>query len=114
MHVVIRRGLLALLLICVAACQPLPQPFRRQPGERPPAALLRGKDSRARVRPITTGISMIDRMGVMEIFWYSLQLRRIAEGGNPRPGESGLWAFLKSVMKSGWGTFRTRRLRASA
>jgi len=79
-----------------------------------PAALLRGKDSRARVRPITTGISMIDRMGVMEIFWYSLQLRRIAEGGNPRPGESGLWAFLKSVLKSGWGTFRTRRLRASA
>jgi hypothetical protein len=41
MHVVIRRGLLALLLICVAACQPLPQPFRSQPGERPPAALLR-------------------------------------------------------------------------
>jgi hypothetical protein len=25
----------------VAACQPLPQPFRSQPGERPPAALLR-------------------------------------------------------------------------
>jgi len=79
-----------------------------------PAALLRGQDSLHQVRPIKTGISPIDRMGVMEIFWYSLQLRRIADGGEPRPGESGLWAFLKSVLNSGWGTFRTRRLRARA
>ena len=79
-----------------------------------PAALLRGQDSPQRVRPIKTGISMIDRMGVMEIFWYTLQLRRIAEGGDPHPGESGLWAFLKAAMKSGWGTFKTRRLRARA
>ena len=79
-----------------------------------PAALLRGQDSAHQVRPIKTGIPMIDKMGVMEIFWYSLQLRRIADGGDPRPGESGLWAFLKSVIKSGWGTFKTQRLRAKA
>ncbi|MFY7961339.1 MAG: hypothetical protein ACOVVK_14790 [Elsteraceae bacterium] len=41
MHVVIRCGLLALLLIWAAACQPLPQPFRSLPGERPPEVLLR-------------------------------------------------------------------------
>lgn len=79
-----------------------------------PVALLRGQNSLQRVRPIRTGIPMIDRMGVMEIFWYTLQLGRIAGGGDPRPHESGLWAFLKAVMKSGWGTFRTRRLRARA
>ncbi len=79
-----------------------------------PAALLRGTDSLHRVRPIKTGIPMIDRMGIMEIFWYTLQLGRIGGGGNPRPKESGLWSLLKAVMKSGWGTFRTRRLRASA
>jgi len=79
-----------------------------------PTALLRGKDSLQRVRPIKTGIPMIDRMGIMEIFWYTLQLGRIGGGGNPRPKESGLWSLLKAVMKSGWGTFRTRRLRASA
>lgn len=77
-----------------------------------PAALLRGQDSPQRVRPIKTGLPMIDRMGVMEIFWYTHQLRRIADGGDPRPHESGFWAFLKAVLKSGWGTFRTRRLRA--
>jgi 2,4-dienoyl-CoA reductase-like NADH-dependent reductase (Old Yellow Enzyme family) len=79
-----------------------------------PTALLRGRDSLQRVRPIKTGIPMIDRMGIMEIFWYTLQLGRIGGGGNPRPKESGLWALLKAVMKSGWGTFRTRRVRARA
>ena len=77
-----------------------------------PAALLQGRDSPHRVRAITTGIKPVDRMGVMEILWYSRQLVRIAKGGNPRPGESGLVAFLGSLLKSQWGTYRTRRLRA--
>lgn len=77
-----------------------------------PAALLQGRDSPQRVRPIITGIKQIDRLAIMEVFWYSLQLKRIADGGDPRPNESGLWALIKSVFKSGWGTFRTRRLRA--
>lgn len=77
-----------------------------------PAALLQGRDSPHRVRQITTGIKQIDRLAIMEVFWYELQLKRIANGGDPRPNESGLWAFFKSVFKSGWGTFRTRRMRA--
>lgn len=77
-----------------------------------PAALLQGQDSAQRVRPITTGIKQIDQMGVMEILWYTRQLKRIASGGDPKPNESGFWAFAKSVLKSGWGTFRTRRARA--
>ncbi|MBK7547983.1 MAG: NADH:flavin oxidoreductase/NADH oxidase family protein [Rhodoferax sp.] len=77
-----------------------------------PAALLQGRDSKHQVRPITTGIKPVDRMGVMEILWYTLQLRRIANGGNPRPNESGLVAFIKSLMKSSWGTYCTKRLRA--
>ncbi|MCY1459620.1 hypothetical protein D9M71_771110 [compost metagenome] len=76
-----------------------------------PTALLQGRDSPRRVRPITTGIKLVDRMALMEVSWYTLQLKRIARGGKPRPNESGLWALLKSVMSSGWGTFRTRRLR---
>jgi len=77
-----------------------------------PAALLQGRDSPHSVRAITTGIKAVDRMGVMEILWYSRQLARIAKGGNPRPGESGLMAFLKSLLKSQWGTYRTKRMRA--
>lgn len=77
-----------------------------------PASLLQGRDSRQQVRPITTGIKAVDRMGIMEVLWYTGQLKRMAKGGEPRPAESGLWAFLKSVLVSGWGTYRTRRLRA--
>ncbi|MBA5640067.1 NADH:flavin oxidoreductase/NADH oxidase family protein [Duganella sp. LX20W] len=77
-----------------------------------PAALLQGRDSAQRVRPIKTGIKQIDSLGVMEVLWYELQIKRIAAGGEPRPNESGLWAFVKSLVLSGWGTFKTRRLRA--
>lgn len=77
-----------------------------------PAALLQGRDSERRVRPIKTGIKQIDSLGLMEVLWYSLQIKRIAAGGEPRPNESGLWAFIKSIVLSGWGTFKTRRLRA--
>ncbi|MBA5689100.1 NADH:flavin oxidoreductase/NADH oxidase family protein [Rugamonas apoptosis] len=78
-----------------------------------PQALLQGRDSAQRVRPIKTGIKQIDRLGVMEVLWYELQVKRIANGREPRPNESGLWAFVKSLAMNGWGTFRTRRLRAA-
>ena len=77
------------------------------------AVLLRGADSAHHVRPITTGIKAIDRMGLMEVTWYARQLKRIANGGEPKPRESGLSAFFGGLVHSGWGTFRTRRLRAS-
>jgi 2,4-dienoyl-CoA reductase-like NADH-dependent reductase (Old Yellow Enzyme family) len=78
-----------------------------------PAALLRGADSPHAVKPITTGIKMIDRMAIMEVAWYARQLKRIANGKEPRPNENGLCAFIGSIAHSGWGTFRTKRLRAS-
>ncbi len=77
-----------------------------------PISLLQGRDSPQKVRPIKTGIKAVDRMGLMEVVWYERQLKRIAKGREPRPNESGLSAFLKSVFTSGWGTFRTRRTRA--
>lgn len=77
-----------------------------------PARLLRGEDSPQHVRPIKTGIGFVDRMGLMEIVWYNQQLNRIANGGEPRPNASAIGAFLKSVAHSGWGSFRSRRMRA--
>lgn len=76
-----------------------------------PKRLLQGQDSKYQVKTIKTGIPPVDKMGVMEIFWYTLQLNRIGKGGNPKPNESGLLSLLKSLLKSGWGTFRTQRMR---
>lgn len=76
------------------------------------AALLAGRDPTERVKPIRTGIRKIDKLGVMEVFWYNSQIRRIAKGGNPRPHEGGLPSFIRAVLTSGWGAFRSRRARA--
>jgi 2,4-dienoyl-CoA reductase-like NADH-dependent reductase (Old Yellow Enzyme family) len=77
-----------------------------------PALLLKGKDSPQRVHPIKTGIKPVDRMGLMEVVWYTQQLKRIARGGNPHPNASALGTFLKSFVQSGWGNYQSRRLRA--
>lgn len=77
-----------------------------------PAALLRGADPQHHIRPITTGIRVVDRMAIMEVQWYTRQLKRLANGKNPRPGENGFKALVGALAHSGWGTFRTRRLRA--
>jgi len=78
-----------------------------------PAALLQGRDSPQQVRPIKTGIKAIDALGLMDVLWYTLQVKRIASGRDPKPNASGLWAFLKTLVQSGWGMFRTQRARAS-
>lgn len=77
-----------------------------------PVALLAGRDSQEQVRPIRTGIAPIDKMGVMEVFWYEAQLKRIAKGGDPRPHESAFFAFIKAFLSSQWGALRTRRVRS--
>lgn len=77
--------------------------------------LLSGQAPREQVRPIKTGIPPIDRMGLMEVSWYTGQLKRIGRGEAPRPNESALWVFLKTVFKQmGLGRKkRPTRLRAT-
>lgn len=77
-----------------------------------PSRLLAGKEARYVVRPISTGIALVDKMAMMEVMWYSRQLHRLARGKKTRPHESGLWSFLATLAENGWGTFQHRRLRA--
>ena len=77
-----------------------------------PNRLLAGQEPRHQVQTIRTGIGAIDRMALMEVVWYSRQLRRMARGRPTKPGESGLWAFVANLASNGIGTWKTRRLRA--
>lgn len=77
-----------------------------------PQRLLAGQEPQYAVRPISTGIKAIDRMALMEVVWYSRQLRRMAKGQAPKPNESGLWSFCANLLHNGVGTWKTRRLRA--
>jgi 2,4-dienoyl-CoA reductase-like NADH-dependent reductase (Old Yellow Enzyme family) len=78
-----------------------------------PQFLLNGQNSRYAVKPIKSGIKKIDSLGVTEVLWYALQLKRIAQSKPTKPNESGLWALLKSLVTNGWGTYATKRARAS-
>ena len=73
--------------------------------------ILRG-DARSSVRPITTGIPMLDRVGMMEVSFYGRQIRRMGQGKDPRPDESALLALLPIACEMLTGTLKTRRLRA--
>ncbi len=79
-----------------------------------PQRLLAGLEPRQQVRPLRTGIPAIDKMGLMEITWYTGQLKRIGRGEAPRPHESALWVFIKYIAKqAGLGRKkRPARLRA--
>lgn len=77
-----------------------------------PQRLLAGQEPQYAVRPISTGIKAIDRMALMEVVWYSRQLRRMAKGQAPKPNESALWSFCANLLHNGVGTWKTRRLRA--
>jgi 2,4-dienoyl-CoA reductase-like NADH-dependent reductase (Old Yellow Enzyme family) len=76
-----------------------------------PARLLKGLEARHPVKPIRTGIKLVDQMAIMEVSWYTRQLKRIADGHEPKPDESGLQALLGTVASMGLGTFRTLRAR---
>jgi len=55
--------------------------------------LLADPHARAELKPVKTGIAAIDKMGMLEIGYYSLQLKRIGEGKLPDPDLSALLAI---------------------
>ena len=78
-----------------------------------PNKLLNGNSATYPVKPIKTGISLIDKMGIMEVSWYSGQLKRIGEGHAPQPEEAPLLSFFKIVGKQMLAGRIPRRLRAN-
>lgn len=64
-----------------------------------PRRVLSGHEPAHTVKPIKTGIPMIDKMGLMEVTWYTGQLKRIGKGEAPKPNEMALWVFLKFIAK---------------
>ena len=80
-----------------------------------PNKLLAGHAPTHVVKPITTGIGAIDKLGLLEISWYTGQLKRIGRGEPPKPNEPGLWVFAKQAwaMVRPRGKRRVTKLRAS-
>ena len=82
-----------------------------------PQRLLAGKAAQHQVKPIKTGIKAIDKLGLLEVSWYTGQLKRIGYGKPPKPHESGLWVFAKQawkMMRAGKGKRPPTKLRANS
>jgi hypothetical protein len=64
-----------------------------------PKRLLAGNPAQHTVKPLRTGIKAIDNMGLLEVSWYTGQLKRIGRGALPQPNESALWVFVKQAFQ---------------
>jgi 2,4-dienoyl-CoA reductase-like NADH-dependent reductase (Old Yellow Enzyme family) len=62
-----------------------------------PNKILSGKNPEHEVTPKKTGIKAIDNMAVMEVSWYTNQLKRIGAGHRPLPNES-VWVVLAKML----------------
>lgn len=79
-----------------------------------PNRLLSGKETKNTVKPLTTGIKLLDNMGLMEVNWYTNQLKRIGKGESPKPNESVYIAYLKFFIHQVKIGFKgAKKLRAS-
>ena len=73
-----------------------------------PSKLLSDAAAASPVKTIKTGIKAVDRAGMMEPLFYARQLKRLAQGLQPRPDESPLLALAGSLASQGFRIFRTR------
>lgn len=77
-----------------------------------PSRLLANTDPKYPVKPLITGLKAIDRSGLLEIQWYTRQIKRMSKGRNPVPNEHPIKMLLIYLITSGWDLFRERKMRA--
>jgi 2,4-dienoyl-CoA reductase-like NADH-dependent reductase (Old Yellow Enzyme family) len=76
-----------------------------------PELLLSGQTLRHPIKPLITGISLIDKKALMEVAWYGLQLRRMGRGSDPKPNQSALLSFFFVAVEQVWNTLKTKLAR---
>lgn len=71
-----------------------------------PKRIMAGESFTSAVRPIKTGIRLIDDMALMEVSWYTRQLGRIGKGKAPRTHDRRMLSLLEVI-----GVMATRGVR---
>ncbi|GAA3555497.1 NADH:flavin oxidoreductase/NADH oxidase family protein [Marinobacter sp. CA1] len=64
-----------------------------------PNRLLKGRNYVSSVQPISTGIKKIDDMAIMEISWYTDQIRRMSEGLKPKTKVYGAFSAVATIYQ---------------
>lgn len=78
-----------------------------------PNKFLSGQPAKYPVKPVKTGIPMVDKMGLMEVSFYTNQLKKIGDGKKTRPNEPPIIALMKVVSRQILSGRLPQRLRAS-
>ncbi|MDF1781764.1 MAG: NADH:flavin oxidoreductase/NADH oxidase family protein [Alcanivoracaceae bacterium] len=77
-----------------------------------PNQILTGQKVESKVRPIRTGIKLVDNAAMMETMYYSYQIARMAKGKRPKPNENSLISLVRALIIVTFRTSKTKRLRA--
>lgn len=63
-----------------------------------PVRFLTEQTSSSSIKPITTGVKSIDRLGLLEVVWYTQQLQRLGAGKMPIRKRSPWMAFAIAII----------------
>ena len=72
--------------------------------------ILSGQPYTSPVKPLSTGIALIDRVTMLEITWYENQMRYVGEGRDPRPDENVYITVFRIFKHMGSMAFKRRRV----
>ncbi|MBE0485928.1 NADH:flavin oxidoreductase/NADH oxidase family protein [Marinobacter sp.] len=73
-----------------------------------PNRIMMGEQVTSAVRPIKTGIRLIDDMALMEVSWYTRQIGRIARGKAPKQHDRGILSLMEVLAVMTTRGVRTR------
>lgn len=73
-----------------------------------PKRIMAGERFTSSVKPIRTGIRMIDDMALMEVSWYTRHLGRMGKGNAPRKHDRGLLSLMEVLVVMTSRGVRTR------
>ncbi|RJP94761.1 MAG: NADH:flavin oxidoreductase/NADH oxidase family protein [Desulfobacteraceae bacterium] len=74
-----------------------------------PNKILSGEAYTSTVKPLTTGIPIIDKMALLEVTWYEQQLKYMACDQPTRPNQSIWFSLAKTLVENGFQVFQKRR-----
>jgi len=74
-----------------------------------PQQIMDGQKVENLIKPLTTGVSALDKVGMLEITWYEQQMARLAKGKKPAPKMNVYWSLLRTLGSNGMQAFQKRR-----
>jgi 2,4-dienoyl-CoA reductase-like NADH-dependent reductase (Old Yellow Enzyme family) len=74
-----------------------------------PQKILSGENYVSPIKPLTTGVKLLDNFALLEVTWYEQQLAYIAKGKPTQPDQSVWFSLAKTIVENGFQVFQKRR-----